>query len=81
MVRTLPKPILSALRPRSLAKVGMLLGDVDGNTKVENTDVNLVQAQVGKSVKLSNFRKGVNADGAITQKDVTITQNHVGTGF
>jgi hypothetical protein len=38
-------------------------------------------AQVGAAVKLSNFRKDVDASGTITQADVTTTQGQVGTSI
>jgi hypothetical protein len=68
---------------RTLAKatvpMGILLGDVDGNKTVNNTDVNNVTAQVGATAGLTNFRDDVDTSGSINQTDVNITQGQVGT--
>jgi hypothetical protein len=61
--------------------MGILLGDVDGNRTVNNTDVNLVNAKVGVQASRANFRNDVDASGSITQDDVTVTQAQVGTSI
>jgi hypothetical protein len=58
--------------------MGVLLGDVNGNGVVSNTDVSLVKAQVAASVSLSNFREDVNANGVISNTDVSLTKAQVG---
>ena len=68
---------------RTLAKatvpMGILLGDVDGNKTVNNTDVNNVTGKVGATAGLTNFRDDVDTSGSINQTDVNITQGQVGT--
>jgi hypothetical protein len=61
--------------------IGILLADVDGNQIVDNKDVNNVSGKVAASASLTNFRDDVNVDGSITQTDVSITQNQVGTSI
>ena len=48
----------------------VLAGDVDASKTVDNTDVNLVRAQLGQPVTASNFRDDVNVSGTITGADV-----------
>jgi hypothetical protein len=58
--------------------MGVLLGDVNGNGVVSNTDVSLVKAQVTATVGPSNFREDVNANGVISNTDVSLTKAQVG---
>jgi hypothetical protein len=59
--------------------MGVLLGDVNANGIVSNTDVAEVKAQVTAPVTSSNFRDDVNANGIISNTDVAITKAQVGT--
>jgi hypothetical protein len=59
--------------------MGVLLGDVNANRVVSNTDVSLVKAQVTAPVVASNFREDVNANGVISNTDVSVTKAKVGT--
>src|ERR1700737_5634242 len=54
--------------------MGVLVGDVNGSTGVNSTDVALTKSQVGHTVMSSNFRQDVNASGTITETDVTIVK-------
>jgi len=58
--------------------MGVLVGDVNGSTGVNSTDVALTKSQVGQTVMSSNFREDVNASGTITATDVTIVKSDVG---
>ena len=58
--------------------MGVLVGDVNGSTGVNSTDVALTKSQVGQTVTSSNFREDVNASGTITATDVTIVKSDVG---
>jgi hypothetical protein len=60
------------------ATMGALVGDVNGNGVVSNTDVSLVKAQVAAPVGVSNFRNDVNATGVISNTDVSLTKAQVG---
>jgi hypothetical protein len=59
--------------------MGLLVGDVNANKVVSNTDVSAVKAQVAASVTSSNFRNDVNANGVISNTDVSVTKAQVGT--
>jgi hypothetical protein len=59
--------------------MGVLLGDVNANGIVSNTDVAEVKAQVTAPVDSSNFRDDVNANGIISNTDVALTKAQVGT--
>ena len=59
--------------------MGVLLGDVNGNGVVSNTDVASLKAQVSAPVSSSNFRSDANANGIISNTDVAITKARVGS--
>jgi hypothetical protein len=59
--------------------MGVLLGDVNGNGIVSNTDVAAVKAEVAAPVTTSNFRNDVNISGVISNTDVSTTKAQVGT--
>jgi hypothetical protein len=59
--------------------MGVLLGDVNGNGVVSNTDVASVKAQVAASISVSNFRNDVTINGVISNTDVSVTKAQVGT--
>jgi hypothetical protein len=59
-------------------RMGVLVGDVNGNGVVSNTDVASVKAQVAAAVTTSNFRNDVNANGVISNTDVSLTKAQVG---
>jgi hypothetical protein len=60
------------------ASMAVLLGDVDGNKVVSNTDMASVKAQVAAAVDASNFCNDVNANGVISNTDVAATKAQVG---
>ena len=59
--------------------MSVLLGDVNSNKTVNNTDVALVKAQVTAPVTETNFRNDVNASGDVNNTDVAITKANVST--
>ena len=59
------------------ATMGVLVGDVNANKVVSNTDVASVKAQVSAPVTDSNFRNDVNANGVISNTDVAVTKGEV----
>jgi hypothetical protein len=61
--------------------MGVLVGDVNGNSLVNASDVSLTKAQVGQPVNGSNFREDVNANGTISATDVTQVKANVGTAL
>ena len=58
--------------------MGVLVGDVNGNTSVNASDVALTKSQVGQTVGGSNFREDVNANGTISATDVALVKSDVG---
>jgi hypothetical protein len=58
-------------------QLGILVGDVNANGVVSNTDVSLVKGQVTAPVGLTNFREDVNANGVISNTDVSVTKAQV----
>jgi hypothetical protein len=63
------------------APMSILVGDVNANKVVSNTDVSSVKAQVGAAVTSSNFRNDVNANGVVSNTDVSATKAQVGTSL
>jgi len=61
--------------------MGVLVGDVNGSTGVNSTDVALTKSQVGMAVNSSNFREDVNTSGTISSTDVAIVKSDVGTSL
>jgi hypothetical protein len=65
--------------------VGMLVGDVNGDTSathsVNSSDVSQVQFESGHPVGDGNFRADVTASGDINSSDVSEVQAQSGTGF
>jgi hypothetical protein len=61
--------------------MSVLLGDVNGNGVVSNTDVSSVKAQVAAPMTSSNFRNDVNANGVISNSDVSMSKAQVGTSL
>jgi len=61
--------------------MGVLVGDVNGNTSVNSSDVSLTKAQVGQTVGSGNFREDVNANGTISSTDVALVKSEVGTAL
>jgi hypothetical protein len=62
----------------STARVGILVGDVNINGRVSNSDVSSIQSQVGAPVGQSNFRMDVNANGTLSNADAATAQAQVG---
>jgi hypothetical protein len=63
------------------ATMGVLLGDVNANGVVSNTDVASVKSQVAAPVTASNFRNDVNVNGIVSNTDVSATKAQVGTSL
>ena len=58
---------------------GFLIGDVNGDRRVNNTDVNQVKADKGQLVTGSNFRDDINLSGRVDKPDknaVSANRNH-----
>ncbi len=67
--------------PSASATMALLLGDVDGDGSVTPADVALVRTSLGQTVNATNFRRDVNPDGVINQKDLSRTRHEVGSSL
>jgi hypothetical protein len=63
------------------ASMGVLIGDVTGDGRVNSADVTAVKQKTHQPVSQSNFRDDVNADGVIDSRDATIVRQHTGTSL
>jgi hypothetical protein len=61
-------------------RMGVLLGDVNGNKSVNAADVSLAKQNSGSGVSAANFRSDVNINGAITASDVSLVKSKSGNG-
>ena len=59
--------------------MGVLLGDVNPNRLVSNSDVSTVKGQIAAPVGSSNFRSDVNTNGIISNTDVGVTKAQIST--
>ncbi len=57
---------------------GILLGDVNGDSVVNNADIAATRSAQGQKTKRSNFRSDINTDGGINNKDVGEVKSHRG---
>jgi hypothetical protein len=63
------------------ARMDVLIGDVDGNGRVDGNDVSAVQGHTRQSTDSTNYRYDVDATGRIDGNDVSITQTQTRTGL
>jgi hypothetical protein len=59
-------------------RMGVLVGDVNANKVVSNTDVASIKAEVAAPVTPNNFRNDMNGNGIISNTDVSTTKAQVG---
>ncbi len=67
--------------PDTAIGLTVLIGDVNGNSAVNASDVASAKAQIGVAVTGANFRNDVNANGAINASDVSVVKSHSGEGL
>jgi hypothetical protein len=67
--------------PNTAVSMGVLIGDVNGNSAVNASDVSAAKSQIGVPVSNANFRNDVNANGAINASDISIVKSHSGEGL
>jgi len=60
----------SQVLPPSSVSASVLIGNVNGDKTVDNTDVGLTKGQIGMAVTSANFREDVRISGPITFADV-----------
>jgi hypothetical protein len=58
--------------------MGILIGDVIGDGKVRNKDIENVRSVFGQHIDSSNFRDDVTLDGRINNQDVQTVRSHRG---
>jgi hypothetical protein len=63
------------------ARMGVLIGDVNANRRVDAADVSLVRQQTLQPVGPSNFREDINATGRIDASDVSIARQQTLTSL
>jgi hypothetical protein len=59
----------------------VLIGDGNGNSAVNATDVSFSKARLGQPVDSTNFRADTVANGTINSTDVSLVKANVGTGL
>jgi hypothetical protein len=59
----------------------VLIGDTNGNSAVNSTDVAQTKSRIGQTVDGTNFRSDVNAGGSINSSDVSIIKGNLGTAL
>lgn len=62
-------------------RMGMLLGDTNGNSTVNAADVAQTKGRLGQAVDGTNFRSDVNANGSINAADTAIIKQNSGTSL
>ena len=68
----------SQVLPATPVSANMLIGDVNGDKKVNNTDVSVTRGRVGMAVTIENFREDVRISGTITTADARAVQGAKG---
>jgi hypothetical protein len=61
--------------------MGVLVGDVNGNSIVNAADVAQTKARLGHTVDATNFRSDANANGSINAADTAIIKQNSGTSL
>ncbi len=61
--------------------MGLLLGDVDGDSTVTSIDFNLTKADSGQATDGTNFREDLNANGRIDRNDARSVRQQIGTSL
>jgi N-acetylneuraminic acid mutarotase len=61
--------------------MSILIGDTNGNGRVNASDVSQTKSRVGQQIDVTNFRSDVNANGYIDAVDVALMKASVGTGL
>ena len=64
-----------------LARMDVLLGDVDATKSVSGSDVNRVKAQVGATLTTTNFQNDVDLTGSVSGSDVNKVKAQVGANL
>jgi hypothetical protein len=61
--------------------IGLLVGDVNGDRVVDDTDVAIIHTDRGQTTDETNFRADLNSDGVIDRLDLNAAQRALGTSL
>jgi hypothetical protein len=73
--------VLGAVLNNSVARVDVLVGDVDASGRVDSSDVFQVRQQTLQNANASNFRLDVDESGRIDSTDIFIVRQHTLTAL
>ena len=62
-------------------RMGVLLGDTNGNGAVNSSDISQTKSQSGQTVSASNFRQDVTVSGSINSSDISLVKSRSGTAL
>ena len=62
-------------------RIGVLVGDTNGNGQVNSSDVAQTKAQSGQQITASTFLEDVNGNGVINASDVSLVKSKSGTAL
>lgn len=71
----------SNVLPDTLVSMHLLVGDTNGNKRVNSADVAQTKSQSGQPLTTTNFRNDVTANGSITGTDVSLVKSRSGAGL
>ena len=64
-----------------VVRMGVLLGDTNGNGSVTSSDISATKAQAGQPMSSANFRTDLNGNGAVNATDVSIAKTASGSAL
>ncbi len=65
----------------SVVSLGFLVGDVNNNRSVGNTDIAAMKTRIGLNVDNTNFKYDINTSGTLTNTDIAAAKTRVGLGI
>ncbi len=60
-------------------RIGLLVGDTNGNRSVNSADIAQTKSKSGQAITSSNFREDLTADGGINSADIGLVKSKSGT--
>ena len=70
--------VFSQVLPDTQVSATMLIGDTNGNSVVNASDVAQTKSQIGLAADATNFRTDVNVNGVINGTDAALVKSHIG---
>jgi hypothetical protein len=71
----------SQVLPNTPVNAKMLIGDTNGNSSVNSSDIAQTKAQSGATATAANFREDVTVNGSISSSDISLVKTHVGSAL